>query len=62
MAVKTDSVGKDGLTAEMRAANKAESARKRLNRDRAKMLENVKTCITQAAVAIAAGDLPKHDK
>lgn len=60
---KTTAINTDALeVARDRAARKAEIARTRLNRDRAKMLDNVKTCITQASLSIAAGDVAKHDK
>lgn len=50
------------LTPAERAARKAEANVKKFNRDRARMLEHVKTCVQQAGAAIAEGNIETHDK
>lgn len=50
------------LTPAERATRKAEANVKKFNRDRARMLEHVKTCVQQAGAAIAEGNIATHDK
>jgi len=50
------------LTPEQRAERKREIQAARFNRDRARMLAHVQSCVQQAAAAISAGDVTLHDQ
>lgn len=62
MTKTTPTIARAVLSAEERAAKRVETNRKKLARDRVRMLDNVQTCLRQAAAALATDDVARHDK
>lgn len=62
MATTKPTIAKAVLSAEERAAKRAETNRRKLARDRVRMLDNVQTCLRQAAAALATDDIERHDQ